>query len=163
MHDTHHPGKGRNVPHDLEGTQARQRMCMHMYILSMAIRYMCMYVPYIPPVLIAPQNGAVLDTLIPLFQWDTSAHLRKQSRAWHSARIPILVWNAVAGTVEYAISLHDVDRDYWYGMNTSLTEVTLSWPALDPNTHYDWYVTARNDYAWGTDPSTWQFTTTSGP
>ena len=198
------------------------------------------------PILVAPQNGAVLDTLIPLFQWDMSAQPAKTSSClafstsphptdcqasgfassgpheviawsnlsagtqyhwrvaayyagehdhpnWSEERsfttgpaggtilpspilispengssvapnnpVPTLRWNAVAGAVAYSISLHDIDRGYWYGMDETTTQLTLSWPTLEPLTHYDWYVEARNGYAWGTSSATWQFITTSG-
>jgi hypothetical protein len=199
-----------------------------------------------PPVLVGPQDGAVLDTLIPRFQWDTSAQpagtasclmysISPQATgcmssgysssgpheriAWNNLSpstvyywrvgayyngdlahpnwseewsfttgpaggpilpapnlispaddssvppnnpVPTLSWNAVAGAVEYYILLHDIDGDSWYSHDTSATQVTLTWPALRPLAHYEWYVEARNDYAWGTSSATWQFTTTSG-
>jgi hypothetical protein len=203
-------------------------------------------IPHPLPVLVGPQNGAVLDTLIPLFQWDTSAQPANTSSclafstgphptgcnasgfassgphqivAWYNLSssttyfwrvgavyngdydnpnwseewsfttgptggtilpsptlispangssvppnnpYPVLNWNAVAGAVEYSVTLHDMDRDYWYGIDTTTTQVTLSWPPLYPLTHYEWYVEARNNYAWGTSSVTWQFITTSG-
>lgn len=196
------------------------------------------------PTLIAPQNSAVLDTLIPLFQWDmgsqptnTSACLAfstspnptgcqasgfgssgpKQVVAWYNLQPnttyywrvaavydynysnkywseqwsfttgpiggtilppPTLIspansssispnnilfeWSPVVGAVEYSISLHDKDLGRYYGFDSYTAQLDLSWYPLNPLTHYEWYVEARNDYAWGPSSATWQFTTTSG-
>jgi len=202
------------------------------------------YSTHVLPILIAPQNSAVLDTLIPLFQWDmgsqptnTSSCLAfstspnptgcnasgfgssgpKQVVAWYNLQpsttyywrvgavynydysnkywseqwsfttgttggtiLPsptlispangssispnnlILNWNAVTGAVEYSITLHDIDLDDWYGFDESTAPADLSWFTLNPSTHYEWYVEARNNYAWGPSSATWQFTTISG-
>lgn len=91
------------------------------------------------PILISPANGGSI-----------------------SPSNPILNWNAVAGAVAYHITLHDMDRDYWYGIDVTTPPTNLAWPPLDPITHYEWYVEARNNYAWGTSSAIWQFTTTTG-
>jgi hypothetical protein len=65
-----------------------------------------------------------------------------------------LEWSSVSGAVEYWV---------WYsgggwdrGRLVQDTQATLS---LSPNTSYEWWVQARNDYALGNESSHWQFAT----
>jgi hypothetical protein len=39
------------------------------------------------------------------------------------------------------------------------TETQTDVTSLRPNTTYEWWVRARNDYAWGAEPAHWHFTT----
>jgi hypothetical protein len=86
------------------------------------------------PTLIAPANGSTPPSL------------------------PVtLQWSAVDGTVEYLVHWRKVgEGGYGYSWETE-TQRELSW--LDANTSYEWWVSARNDYAIGEDSETWQFTT----
>jgi hypothetical protein len=68
-----------------------------------------------------------------------------------------LTWNAVPGAVEYAVFigvLNSYSRTVYF---SNSPQVQL--PDLSPNTQYQWYVQARNSYAWGTASPTWNFTT----
>jgi hypothetical protein len=85
------------------------------------------------PVLIAPANGSAVPS--------TNA---------------IMQWSSVSGAVEYLV--------WWKKDDTATnviflsgTQMTLS--RLSPNTTYEWWVVARNDYAWGNKPVHWTFTT----
>jgi hypothetical protein len=69
-----------------------------------------------------------------------------------------LEWSAINGAVEYIVHWTVTGYGgYTYSFTTD-TSFTIGW-GLDPNTTYDWWITARNDYAWGTDSEKWQFTT----
>lgn len=86
------------------------------------------------PTLIAPANGSTLPSLPATLQW-----------------------SAVDGTVDYLVQFRKVGEG-----GTGLTLVTetqtqLSW--LDANSSYEWWVSARNSYAYGEDSEIWQFTT----
>jgi hypothetical protein len=83
------------------------------------------------PELIAPANGTTLP--------GTTA---------------IVEWSPVAGAVEYWVWFSGGGSDR--GTPTWDTQDTLS---LSPNTTYEWWVQARNDYALGTESDHWQFTT----
>jgi hypothetical protein len=89
------------------------------------------------PTLIAPANGSTLPSL------------------------PVtLQWSAVDGAVEYLIHWRKVGQGgYCYSWGTE-TQREISW--LDANTSYEWWVSARNDYAIGTNSETWQFITPVG-
>jgi hypothetical protein len=66
-----------------------------------------------------------------------------------------LQWSPVSGAAEYLV--HFVAGSAHNVRAVGGTETTITW--LSPNTTYEWWVQARNDYAWGTDSTHWQFTT----
>lgn len=193
------------------------------------------------PTLIGPANGSTLNTLIPLFQWDSGNNpnatlLRLQVandpgftqvvsslwygrgtgagqfrfpynfspattyywRAWllcgdtagpysdvwsfttgsggtilpaptlvapgNGSTVPTttvtLQWSSVSGAVEYLVHWRKVGEGGYSYQWVSDTQTTISW--LSINTTYEWWVSARNDYAIGADSETWQFTTPAG-
>ncbi|HSD84473.1 MAG TPA: fibronectin type III domain-containing protein [Anaerolineae bacterium] len=67
-----------------------------------------------------------------------------------------LHWSSLAGAVEYNVYRKRAGSytSYWTVDNT---ESTLS--GLNPNTTYEWWITARNDYAWGAESAHRFFTT----
>jgi hypothetical protein len=71
-----------------------------------------------------------------------------------------LEWSPVSGAVQYQANYQD--GGWWY---TSLETGTKSMvDELLANTSYEWWVQARNDYAWGAESPHWQFSTgSSGP
>lgn len=86
------------------------------------------------PMLTAPANGSTLPSLPVTLQWST-----------------------VDGTVEYLLRWRKVGQGgYTYSWQTE-TQREFSW--LEANTSYEWWVSARNDYAIGENSETWQFTT----
>lgn len=86
------------------------------------------------PTLISPTNGSQLTT--------TVATLR---------------WQAVPGAVEYLVRWRRVGSLGYSFMWVSGTQATLR--QLSPNTTYEWWVAARNEYAIGNSSATWRFTT----
>jgi hypothetical protein len=71
-----------------------------------------------------------------------------------------LTWNPVDGAVQYSISLHDKTQDRWYGFYSTTPQKNLSQPGLlAANSTHEWYVIARNNYAWGSSSTGWSFTT----
>jgi hypothetical protein len=89
------------------------------------------------PNLITPANGSTLTSLPETFEW-----------------------TSVSGAIDYVINVSEVGdlggSTFW----DTATQVDIGW--LDPDTTYDWWVAARNDYAVGVDSDIWQFTTPSG-
>lgn len=70
----------------------------------------------------------------------------------------VLQWASVSGAVEYDITVHDMDRDWWYGFSSATTQLTVTSSSLIvPGNHYEWAVTARNNYAWGAESEWWRF------
>ena len=67
-----------------------------------------------------------------------------------------LRWSPLAGAVQYTVYRKRVGSYavYWTVDNT---ESTLS--GLNPNTTYEWWIKARNDYAWGAESLHRYFTT----
>jgi hypothetical protein len=66
----------------------------------------------------------------------------------------------VSGAVEYLVHWRTLDQaghDYSWLNDTQMTN---SW--LSANTTYEWWVSARNDYAVGADSEKWQVTTPAG-
>ena len=63
-------------------------------------------------------------------------------------------WSSVSGAAEYVV-YDKADRTSWRTVNG--TQITINW--LDPHTTYEWWVKARNDYAWGAESIHWTFTT----
>jgi hypothetical protein len=72
--------------------------------------------------------------------------------------IATLRWTSVSGAAEYLISW-STGGPATYRARRDTTEATLL--TLSPNTTYEWWVQARNDYAWGDESAHWQFTTGS--
>lgn len=189
------------------------------------------------PDLVAPSNGSVLNTITPLYQWDTGSdpnatHFRFEvshepaiiSRVlsltssrmglgdfrspanldpvtmyyWHGVLFcgdvmgnytdtwsfttgsggtilsaPILIspgdgstlpatqadmqWSAVSGAVDYLVEYREVGTS---GRSINWpVDLQLTARSLEPNTTYEWWVSARNDYAIGTESAPWEFTT----
>ncbi len=70
-----------------------------------------------------------------------------------------LDWSSVSGAVEYLVHWRKVGDlgSYYYWVDD--TQVI---PWLSPSTTYEWWASARNEYAIGTDSEIWQFTTPAG-
>jgi hypothetical protein len=69
-----------------------------------------------------------------------------------------LEWAPVEGAAGYL--LHYADGGYSRMKETEGTQMVLSY--LDPDTTYEWWVEARNGYAWGEDSARWEFRTGAG-
>jgi hypothetical protein len=85
------------------------------------------------PALVAPADGATVPS-----------------------RMVTLQWSPVPGTVDYLVRWHKVsETGYTYAwiQGTQMAEY------LSASTTYEWWVSARSDYAIGPDSETWQFTT----
>ena len=65
-------------------------------------------------------------------------------------------WSPVGGAQEYEQYL--AHGTYCCAWGTG-TETHDSWSGLKPNTIYEWWVRARNDYAWGAESVHWHVTT----
>ena len=89
------------------------------------------------PSLIAPANGSTLTSLPETFEW-----------------------TSVSGAIDYVLRLSKVgfSGDIVY----LRTETQVNIDGLDPDTTYEWWVAARNDYAVGDPSAVWQFNTPSG-
>ena len=87
------------------------------------------------PALLSPTDGATLA--------GTSVTIR---------------WAPVSATVEYELNYTRDYRNYYYIMVPG-TETQTDVTSLRPNTTYEWWVRARNGYAWGAEPAHWHFTT----
>jgi hypothetical protein len=68
---------------------------------------------------------------------------------------PTLTWSPVTGATRYAIAVEE------FVFFSSSNEFTMGFD-LDPNTTYEWSVSARNSYGWGTGSNEWTFITPSG-
>jgi hypothetical protein len=89
------------------------------------------------PTLVAPTNGSTSPT--------TTVNLQ---------------WSPVSGAIEYLVYWREAgDRGYFF-WSVSATQTTIS--QLKANTTYEWWISARNDYAIGTNSETWRFTTPAG-
>ena len=89
------------------------------------------------PTLLSPSNGAVLTTQ------------------------PVtLTWAALPGAAEYYVKWHKSSEPYSNYIDW-VTGTQCVPRGLAPNTLYEWSVTARNDYAWGTASAWWRFTSPS--
>jgi hypothetical protein len=85
------------------------------------------------PALIAPANGSAPPSL------------------------PVtLQWSAVDGAVEYQPHWRNVGGVFTVVSWVTETQMGLYW--LEANASYEWWVSARNDYAFGEDSEIWQFT-----
>jgi len=86
------------------------------------------------PALVAPASGSTVPT--------TTATLQ---------------WSSVPGAIEYLVYWRKVGQGgYAYEWVTD-TQTTIGW--LNADTTYEWWASARNDYAMGVDSEKWQFTT----
>lgn len=72
-----------------------------------------------------------------------------------------LRWSPVAGAAAYQVHYTVGDLQH-YGRVLPDTETTLTSPPLTAHTTYEWWVEARNDYAWGNESAHRQFTTGAG-
>ena len=88
------------------------------------------------PALVAPANGSTVSTTTVTLQW-----------------------LSVSGAVEYLTHWRRVGQQ---GYDYDWVNDTKSTVWLSANTTYQWWVSARNDYAIGTDSETWQVTTPAG-
>jgi len=80
--------------------------------------------------LISPDNGATLPSRTVTFSW-----------------------SSVSGAAEYKVNYKAGTHYSSYTTGTQLTRSLL------PNTTYEWWVEARNDYAWGAESVHWTLTT----
>ncbi len=71
-----------------------------------------------------------------------------------------LQWSSVSGAVEYLVHWREVGQGGYAYEWVNGTQTTIGW--LNANTTYEWWVSARNDYAIGTASEAWQFTTPGG-
>jgi hypothetical protein len=78
----------------------------------------------VPPTLVAPQNGAVLDTLIPLFQWDMGSQPANTSAC--------LTFSTSPNPTSCQAS----------GFGSSGPKQVVMWYNLQPSTTYYWRVAA---------------------
>ena len=62
-------------------------------------------------------------------------------------------WSPVSGAAEYKVNYKTGTHYSSYTTDTQLTRFLL------PSTTYEWWVEARNDYAWGAESVHWTFTT----
>jgi hypothetical protein len=69
-----------------------------------------------------------------------------------------LTWDTVGGAVGYELFRCREGGGCWLYFTSSTSQVIRY---LDPNTTYEWYVDAYNDYAYGNQSDVWQFTTGS--
>ena len=107
------------------------------------------YLPFIlrnthtSPALISPQNRAVLDTLIPLFEWDMSSQPANTSSC-----------------LAFSTSLNPTVCQA-YGFASNGTHQIITWYNLSSNTTYYWRVGAvyDDDYAHPNWSEEWSFTT----
>lgn len=89
------------------------------------------------PALVAPANGSAVPTTTVTLQW-----------------------SSVSGAIEYLVHWREVGQGGYTWRRVNDTQTTISW--LSVNTTYEWWISARNDYAIGTDSEKWQFTTPAG-
>jgi len=69
-----------------------------------------------------------------------------------------LVWDAVGGAVGYELFRCREGGGCWLYFTSSTSQEVRY---LNPNTTYEWYVKAYNDYAYGNQSDIWRFTTGS--
>lgn len=84
------------------------------------------------PNLITPTDGTELSSLPTTFEW-----------------------SAVNGTVEYIMHWREIGQGGYTYNWVDKTNKEMRW--LEPAANYEWWVTARNNYAIGDDSKTWQF------
>jgi len=73
-----------------------------------------------------------------------------------------LEWNAVSGAGQYLAHINLAGQLGGYEYGTSETTYDV-YSGVQPDTTYEWYVRARNDYAYGPESEHWLFTTGSFP
>jgi hypothetical protein len=88
------------------------------------------------PILLAPGNGSGVPA--------TTVTLR---------------WSPVSGAVDYGVAWRKLGQG---GYSYSWVEDTETAKSLLASTTYEWWVSARNDYAIGAASPKWQFTTSAG-
>jgi hypothetical protein len=71
-----------------------------------------------------------------------------------------LRWSPVSGAVEYVVHWRTLGQGGYSYESVTDTQTTLTW--LGPNPTYEWWVSARNNFAIGADSEKWQFTTPGG-
>jgi len=89
------------------------------------------------PALVSPANGGVVPTTTVTLQW-----------------------SPVSGATGYQVNWRKVGQGGSYTQPVTGTPSTIIW--LSTNTTYEWWVSARNDYAFGVDSEKWRFTTPVG-
>jgi hypothetical protein len=85
------------------------------------------------PILVAPANGAAVP-----------------------GRMVTLQWSPVPGAVDYLVRWRPVGEN---GYTYDWIQGTQMLDYFSASSTYEWWVSARNDYAIGADSQTWQFTT----
>ena len=68
-----------------------------------------------------------------------------------------LCWSPVSDASRYWA--HYIGGNIWWSIRMPGSETTQDLQDLLPNTTYEWWVQAWNDYAWGVEPAHWRFTT----
>ena len=68
-----------------------------------------------------------------------------------------LQWSPVSGAIEYGVNWREAGQPVTTSDVT--TETTMLIDGLSASTTHEWWIEARNDYAWGTASAVWQFTT----
>lgn len=89
------------------------------------------------PVLVAPADGSAVPSTVATLQW-----------------------SSVPGAVDYLVCWRQVGLG---GYNYEWQSGTQQAAYLSNNSTYEWWVSARNDYAIGTDSPKWQLTTGPAP
>jgi hypothetical protein len=69
-----------------------------------------------------------------------------------------LRWNSLPGALQYSACWGKPGEFGYTCLDETGTQATPFY-GIDPNTTYDWWVYARNNYAYGDDSVKWQFTT----
>jgi hypothetical protein len=67
----------------------------------------------------------------------------------------VMQWQSVSGAVEYQVQYSGGGWD----RGTIVPGLEATEESLEPNTQFEWWVQARNDYAWGSESAHWHFTT----
>ncbi|MCA9921201.1 MAG: fibronectin type III domain-containing protein [Anaerolineales bacterium] len=70
-----------------------------------------------------------------------------------------LSWEPVEGAIRYLVEWRPEGNKYFYFFRTDSPSASLRY--LEPNTTYEWRITAQNEYAWGNKSATWRFHTPS--
>jgi len=81
----------------------------------------------------------------------------------HNTTLPgtdvTLQWNSLPGAVQYTACVGKPGEYSYSCLDETGTQAVPFF--IDPNTTYEWWVYARNDYAYGAESVRWQFTTGS--
>jgi hypothetical protein len=89
------------------------------------------------PTLVSPTNGGVVPTTTVTLQW-----------------------SPMSGATGYQVNWRKVGQGGYSTQSVTGTPNTIVW--LSTSTTYEWWVSARNDYAFGVDSEKWRFTTPAG-